>query len=309
MCPREGALLLARVGVLKASYRFLPDVVLQELFDDKLGLPGGKPESDALLGLDDFDLLNYNDPNLAQTAAQLPTVPQLTPSNQRQQQRSANKHLKSLLSADINTLQPEVHQQERYTLEDPVKLEPASPPATAAAAPTSPTGVKPQVQPAPEPQTAPAITTALLNALQQTPANSVQTALVQQLLQQQVQQQQQQQQQSLQEQLVRLLTQQQQQQPQAQTSSPQAVPQTVVTAASPVQQQQNSKPQKIILAQPAVSQATAGTGAAATTTPPAQIIINAPAQQPTTVGSVNLQQLQQVSLRDGNTVHYSDETK
>ena len=122
-----------------------------------------------------------------------------------------------------------------------------------------------KLEPKPEAASPPSLTTlntALLNAVQQSqlPPN------VQQLLQLQLAQQ--------------LLQQQQQ------SSTLPAVKQPVQITPT-----QNTKTQKIIVAQPVQQQQTLTTAS-----PPAQIIINAQPQQPTvgTVGQVSLQQLQQV---------------
>ena len=265
--------------------------VMNDLFDGKLGLNGIKQEGDEYnLGLDDnFDLLKFaNDPTLAQ-AAQLPKVAQFElpkPRSQVQQQTpqplKQHTHLQHLLSSDINSLQSELQltqqtqllqaqQEAKQQLQQAIKVE-----------------TKPEPTNSPPPPIT-TINTSLLSALQQSqiPQNLqqlLQAQLTQQLAQQQQQQQQQQVQtttQILQQQAINLLTQTHTQQP----SSPPAVTQAAQTTTA-----QNVKTQKTILAVPVQQQT------AATTSPTAQIIINAPSQQPaiSSVGQLNLQQLQQV---------------
>ena len=281
--------------MLKLHHNNYISAVMNDLFDGKLGLNGIKQEGDEYnLGLDDnFDLLKFaNDPTLAQ-AAQLPKVTQLEQPRQQNQARQQtpqplkqHTHLQHLLSSDINSLQSELQLTQQTQLQQ----------AQQEAKQQLQQAIKVETKPEPTNSPPPPITTvntSLLSALQQSPIPQnlqqlLQAQLTQQLAQQQQQQQQQQVQtttQILQQQAINLLTQTQTQQP----SSPPAVTQTAQTTTA-----QNVKTQKTILALPVQQQT------AATTSPTAQIIINAQPQQPaiSSVGQLNLQQLQQVKYAD-----------
>ena len=276
--------LLENVRIIGENYF---SAVMHDLFDDKLGLNGIKQEGDEYnLGLDDnFDLLKFaNDPTLAQ-AAQLPKVTQFEQPRQQSQALQQtpqplkqHTHLQHLLSSDINSLQSELQ------LTQQTQLQQAQQEAKQQLQQT----IKIETKPEPTNSPPPPVTTvnaSLLSALQQSsisPQNLqqlLQAQLTQQLAQQQQQQQVQTTTQILQQQAINLLTQTQQ------PSSPPTVTQTAQTTTA-----QNVKTQKTILAVPVQQQT------AATTSPTAQIIINAPPQQPaiSSVGQLNLQQLQQV---------------